>query len=261
MKRAVGFFLVLICVDTLPAQQFSVQDLPQLRGYESERAGSWDRSGGNADYTHIPPGQTLALLDQDGPGEIRHIWITLASPEVYHLKKMVLRMYWDDEKDPSVETPLGDFFGLGLGDYQVFQSALITVNPEKALNSYFPMPFAKHGRITVTNEGSQDSSDFYWNIDWVKLSSLAPHTAYFHAQYRQCTPCKGWYQGNFYGNDFREAHSDPRWYNKSGDPNYVFLDTQGDGQLVGITLSVFENQWGGWNEGDEFVWIDGEPDT
>jgi D-arabinan exo alpha-(1,3)/(1,5)-arabinofuranosidase (non-reducing end) len=261
MKITAGLFLALAGMGTLRAQQFSVQDLPQLRGYESERAGSWDRSGGNGDYTHVSPGQTLAIFDEDGAGEIRHIWITMASPEAYHLKKMVLRMYWDDEKEPSVETPLGDFFGLGLGDYQVFQSALITVNPEKALNSSFPMPFAKHGRITVTNEGSQDSSDFYWNIDWVKLPSLAPHTAYFHAQYRQCTPCKGWYKGNFYGNDFREAHSDPRWYNKSGDPNYVFLDTQGDGQLVGVTLSVFENQWGGWNEGDEFVWIDGEPDT
>jgi len=135
----------------------------------------------------------------------------------------------------------------------------VTVAPDKALNAYFPMPFPRHGRITVTNEGLQEISDFYWNIDWVKLPSLPADTAYFHAQYRQCSPCNGWYQGNFYGNNFSEARQDPRWRNVSGEGNYVFLETQGDGQLVGVTLSVFQNQWGGWNEGDEMIWIDGEP--
>jgi hypothetical protein len=142
----------------------------------------------------------------------------------------------------------------------VFHSALITVNPDQAFNSYFPMPFRKHGLITVTNQGSKPITDFYWNIDWVKTPALTSDTAYFHAEYRQCTPCKGWYRGNFYGNDFKDAHGDPRWFNKSGVGNYVILKAKGEGQFIGVMFSVLENQWGGWNEGDEMIWIDGEPE-
>ena len=186
------------------------------------------------------------------------MWVTMATGEAYHLKKVVLRMYWDGEAEPSVEAPIGDFFGLGLGTYTVYHSALLVVAPDKALNCYFPMPFAKYGRVTVTNEGSQEITDFYWNIDWVKLPALPPGTAYFHAQYRQAAPFNGWYKGNFYGNDFTEARRDPRWLNVSGKDNYVFLEARGDGHFVGVTLSVFQNQWGGWNEGDEMIWVDGE---
>ena len=238
--------------------QFSVSDLAHLGNHESQRSSSYDRSGGNGDYRSLKSGATFALFDESGPAEIRHIWITVATGEAYHLKKVVLRMYWDGEREPSVEAPIGDFFGLGLGTYTVYQSALLTVAPEKALNSYFPMPFARHGVITVTNEGSQEISDFYWNIDWVRLPSLSPDTAYFHAQYRQCTPCKGWYKGNFYSNNFEEARGDPRWKNTSGEGNYIWLTATGEGQFVGVTFSVFQNQWGGWNEGDEMIWLDGE---
>ncbi len=240
--------------------QFNVSTLSQLPDYDSRRSSSYDRSGRNGDYISLKPGQTAALFDDAGPGEIRHIWITMATPEAYHLKKTVLRMYWDGETQPSVEAPVGDFFGLGLGTYAVFSSALIVVAPDKALNAYFPMPFRRHGRVTVTNEGAQEITDFYWNIDWVKLPSVPDDTAYFHAQYRQCTPCNGWYKGNFYANDFSEARKDPRWSNTTGEGNYVMLDAAGDGQFVGVTFSVFENQWGGWNEGDEMIWIDGEPE-
>lgn len=250
--------LALLVFSGSALAQFNIEDLPRLRNYESQRDSSYDRSGANGDYRSLKPGQTLALFDEDGPGEIRHVWVTMATGEAYHLKKVVLRMYWDGEPAPSVETPIGDFFGLGLGTYTVFHSALVVVAPEKALNAYFPMPFARHGRVTVTNEGQQEITDFYWNIDWVRRPSLPTGAAYFHAQFRQCTPCTGWYKGNFYGNNFDEARRDPRWKNKSGAGNYVLLAAEGEGQFVGVTLSVFQNQWGGWNEGDEMIWIDGE---
>jgi hypothetical protein len=259
MKCRLVALAVLAFVSSARAQ-FSVDSLWQLRPYESQRSSSYDRTGGNRDYISVKSGETATLFDARGPGEIRHIWITMATPEAYHLKKVVLRMYWDGETEPSVEAPIGDFFGLGLGTYTVFHSALVTVAPDKALNAYFPMPFRVRGRITVTNEGSQDISDFYWNIDWIKLEALPPGGAYFHAQYRQCTPCNGWYKGNFYGNNFREARQDPRWLNQTGKGNYIMLDARGDGQFVGVTFSVFQNQWGGWNEGDEMMWIDGETD-
>ena len=103
--------------------QFSVSDLSRLRNYESQRASSYDRSGGNDDSYELKSGQELTIFDETGPAEIRHIWITVDDPEAYHLKKIVLRMYWDGEKTPSVEVPIGDFFGLGLGNYTVFHSA------------------------------------------------------------------------------------------------------------------------------------------
>jgi hypothetical protein len=258
MSNARTLFIAVLFIAKGLAAQYPVGSLTRLGDYESRRTSSFDRTGSNGDYRSLKPGQTLDLFDEAGPAEIRHVWITMATGEAYHLKKVVLRMYWDRETEPSVEAPIGDFFGLGLGTYTVFHSALLTVAPDKALNAYFPMPFARHGRITVTNEGKQEITDFYWNIDWVKLPALPPETAYFHAQYRQAAPNRGWYQGNFYGNDFSEARRDPRWQNTSGAGNYVFLDTRGDGQFVGLTLSVFQNQWGGWNEGDEMIWIDDE---
>jgi len=242
--------------------QFAVGDLSILRDYESQRSSSYDPSGGNRDYRSLQAGETLTLLDADGPGEIRHIWVTMPpwhpGAEIYAPQKTVLRAYWDGETQPSVEAPLGNFFGVCFSTAPVFQSALITVNPEAAMNCYFPMPFARHARLTVTYEGAKPVDDFYWNIDWVKRNSLPTNSAYFHAEYRQATPHDGWFKGNFYGNDFSEARKDPRWFNKSGENNYVILDTSGDGQFAGVMMAIFNNQWGGWNEGDEMIWIDGE---
>src|SRR5262252_7465632 len=154
------------------AAQFAVGDLAHLRNYDSERTSSFDRTGANHDYESLKPGQTLTLFSERGPAEIRHVWITMATGEAYHLKKVVLRMFWDGEQQPSVEAPIGDFFGLGLGTYTVFHSALVVVAPDKALNTYFPMPFRSRGVVTVTNEGNDEITGFYWNVDWVKVPSI-----------------------------------------------------------------------------------------
>src|SRR5262244_843475 len=129
-------------------------DLPQPKDYVQKRASSYDRSGANADSRQIAPGETLTLLDEAGPGMISHIWFTIATEDPHHLKALVLRMYWDSEATPSVETPIGDFFGLGLDDYFLYESLPLSVGSKKALNCYFPMPFQKRAKITVTNEGS-----------------------------------------------------------------------------------------------------------
>jgi hypothetical protein len=174
MPKARMVLLTIVVLARGLSAQFAVGTLTRLGDYESRRTSSYDRTGANGDYRHLKAGETMELYNEAGPGEIRHVWITMATGEVYHLKKVVLRMYWDGEAEPSVEAPIGDFFGLGLGTYTVFHSALLVVAPDKALNSYFPMPFARRGRITVTNEGRQEITDFYWNIDWVKLPALAP---------------------------------------------------------------------------------------
>src|SRR5437762_5782494 len=129
--------------------------LTQPQDYVLKRVSSADPSGGNADFRPIEPGGTLTVLDVDGPALLTHIWFTLYAPARHHLKELVLRMYWDGERTPSVEAPLGDFFGLGLGDYFTWESELLSVANDRALNSFFPMPFQKHARITVTNEGRE----------------------------------------------------------------------------------------------------------
>ena len=149
--------------------------MTQAKDYVLKRASSYDRTGGNADYRALNPGETLALMDEAGPGVISHVWITIASPEAHHLKKLVLRMYWDGEQSPSVETPIGDFFGLGNGIYYPWESVVLSCGSDHSLNSWFPMPYAKHARITITNEGKQTLHSLYWNIDYrVNAAPLPP---------------------------------------------------------------------------------------
>jgi hypothetical protein len=229
--------------------------LPQPKDYVQHRASSYDRSGGNADFRPIAPGETLTLLDEAGPGLITHVWFTIAGDDPNHLKALVLRMYWDGESTPSVEAPVGDFFGLGLGDYFLYQSVPLSVGADKALNSFFPMSFQKHARITITNEGAQRVDSFYFNIDYRAYTKPLPaDTLYFHAQYRQATPARGW------TNEWR-SNGDTNVNDKknlNGEGNYVWMEATGRGHFVGVTMSVLQNQDGWWGEGDDMFFVDGE---
>ena len=223
--------------------------------YVQKRASSYDRTGGNDDFRKIAPGNTLTVLDDSGPAIITHIWIGIGSSERYHLKKLVLRMYWDDETSASVEAPLGDFFGLGLGDYFQFESIPLVVAPDKALNCFFPMPFRKRARITITNEGKEDVDSSYFNIDYQALNKDLPaDTMYFHAQYRQATPAKGW-TNQWESNDTPAVTAKK---NLDGENNYVWLEASGQGHFVGVTMSILQNQDGWWGEGDDMFFVDGE---
>jgi hypothetical protein len=109
--------------------------------YKSLKQSSHDRTGGNADRWQIKPGATQEVFNQTGPGVITHIWFTIAAQSRMHLKELVLRAYWEGNAKPSVETPIGDFFGLNLGEYQIYQSAYLACSPGRSLNCYFSMPF------------------------------------------------------------------------------------------------------------------------
>ena len=230
-------------------------DLPRFRSYRARRSSSADPSGGNADYIAIEPETTATVLETAGPGTVTHIWFTINSSEEYHLKKLVLRAYWDGEKEPSVEVPVGDFFGLALGDYFLYQSALTSVASIKALNAYFPMPFAKSAKITITNEGKVRTNNFYYNIDYITLTELSPDMGYFHAQYRQAAPNVGW------TNDWKKD-SDGLVNNKKnpkGEGNYIFLEAQGKGTFIGVTQGIVQNQDDWFGEGDEMIFVDNDP--
>src|SRR6266568_6332083 len=185
MKKLFGLFIFSFLTLPLFSQDPAtwLSTLPQAKDYVQRRASSYDRSGGNADARTSAPGETLTLLDEAGPGLISHVWVTIASDDPNHLKALVLRMYWDGESTPSVEAPIGDFFGLGLGAYHLYQSLPLAVGSDKALNCFFTMPFQKHARITVTNEGGLKTDAFYFNIDYRAYNKALPGDwLYFHAQ-------------------------------------------------------------------------------
>jgi hypothetical protein len=213
--------------------------------YKSLKQSSYDRTGGNADRFVVKAGDTQELFNATGPGVITHIWFTIAANSVAHLKELVLRMYWDGNSKPSVEVPVGDFFGLNLGQYQIFESAFVACSPGKSLNCYFAMPFRHSARMTVTNEGAAQVGAFYSNIDYQLVPSLPADAMYFHAQYRQNAP------------GVAVTGLNPK-VNLDGKHNHVFMETRGRGHLMGVTLGVLQNADNWMGEGDDMIFVDDE---
>jgi hypothetical protein len=131
-------------------------------------------------YVRIQPGQTFTMAEIEGPGAIQHIWMTPTGNWRYS----ILRIYWDDEKEPSVECPVGDFFCMGWTKYAPVNSLAVCVNPGSAFNCYWTMPFRKKCRITMENINETDPMTLYYQIDYT-LTEVPADAAYFHAQYRR----------------------------------------------------------------------------
>ncbi len=221
-----------------------LDDLPSILDRTSHRASSFDLTGGNDDnVSSFAPGAVQVLLDVAGPGRVTHLWLTAARfpNHEFLLRDMVIRMYWEGSPVPSVEVPLGDFFGLGHGRLYAYQSAPMTVgsNPV-ALNCYWPMPFQRHARIEIVNAGSQSIRRLYYNVDY-ELGNMPAAQGLFHAMYRRDR-----------GLDGQSCTG-----NTTGAGNYVILETEGRGQYVGCTLSVDAQPGAWWGEGDDMIFIDG----
>jgi hypothetical protein len=227
--------------------EYRLPEYARAQDYQSLKQSSYDRTGGNSDRWPIAAGDTQEVFNATGPGVVTHIWFTIAAPAVYHLKEIVLRIFWDGNSKPSVEVPVGDFFGLNLGQYFVYQSAFLNCSSIKALNSYFAMPFRRSARMTVTNEGKQNVGSFYSNIDYQLVPSLPQSSLYFHAQYRQATP-----------NAAVAFSSGEKELNIEGKRNYVYVETRGAGHLMGVTLGVLQNRENWMGEGDDMVFVDDE---
>jgi Protein of unknown function (DUF2961) len=222
------------------------------QSYQSLKQSSHDTTGGNSDRWPIEPGKTLEVYTQNGPGVITHIWFTIAAESPNYLKELVLRAFWDGETNPSIETPLGDFFGLNLGQNFVYQSAFLNCSAIRALNCYLPMPYRKSARLTVTNEGSQPVGSFYSNIDFQNASSLPDDVLYLHASYNQAVP------NTPSTIDWKNNGDADELKNIDGKRNYVYAEARGRGHLMGVTLGIWQNQdhWAG--EGDDMIFIDDE---
>jgi hypothetical protein len=247
---AVGGAAVAAHGQSMPRMEGGQYHLPEYacaQDYVSLKQSSYDRTGGNGDSWPVPAGGTKEVFNASGPGVITHIWFTIAAESSHHLKEIVLRIYWDGKDKPSVETPVGDFFGLNLGQYSLYQSAFLNCSSVQALNCYFAMPFRKSARITVTNEGKKPVGDFYSNIDYQLVPSLPERSLYFHAQYRQAAPNKA----VVYASEDKELNLD-------GKDNYVFFETRGRGHLMGVTLGVLQNKDHWMGEGDDMIFVDDE---
>jgi len=235
-----------------------LRGLAKLRDATTRRFSSYDRTGGNDDRLHIEPGRTVTIAEHSGAGVVTHIWATLACKSESFLRKIVLRAYWDGEDDPSVEAPIGDFFGIGHARTKNFASLPMQASPEdgKAFNCYFPMPFASHMKMTITNE-AEDDLLFYYYVDLELHDALENGLGRFHAQYRQARPK---------GRDETGLTNEQLLFggeNRDGKDNYTILDAEGRGHYVGVLFSVYSRRrsevWDWYGEGDDMIFVDGQP--
>jgi len=237
-----------------------LSELTRLRNRRTGRISSWDTTGRNADRWVLQPGEKRTLAQIDGPAQITHLWMTQRE----HYRECLLRFYWDGAKTPSVNVPLGDFFCLGHGMVNSFQSALFTASANFnhtsgigcALNCYVPMPFRKHCRIELVNESKQPHTQYFY-IDYETLdpAEMDENVGYFHAEFRRTNPFGGWGPKMTVNSpEVDAAICKERW---AWENNYVLLDTRGRGHYIGCNLSVTNLTKIWWGEGDDMIWVDG----
>ena len=179
----------------------------------------------------IQPGECFELADIDGPGAIQQIWMT---PAKVPWRFCILRIYWDGQEQPSVECPIGDFFGMMWGTFAPIVSLPVCVNVGSAFNCYWEMPFRKHCRMTFTNIADSPMT-LYYQINYT-LTDVPDDCAYFHAQFRRVNPVK-----------YKDV--------------YTILDgVSGKGHYVGTTLGWGSNNNNWWGEGEIKFYMDGDKD-
>jgi D-arabinan exo alpha-(1,3)/(1,5)-arabinofuranosidase (non-reducing end) len=238
--RAILIVAALLLVGA-PAQ---AQDLPGFpdpfgltrpKNFTARRSSSNNPDPNSNDDSKRPiPGETVTLADLSGPGVVTHIWLTVADSEYAWPRLLRLRVYYDGSDVASVDAPVGDFFAVGHGFEKPVRSLMIRDSSDgRSRNSYWPMPFRRSCRITVTNEGRRRVSNLYYHVDWGRLPSLPPDTLSFHARYRQALPAC------------------------CGTP-YEIANLHGRGQYVGTVLSVVQAEAGWFGEGDDHFFVDGE---
>jgi D-arabinan exo alpha-(1,3)/(1,5)-arabinofuranosidase (non-reducing end) len=266
--------------------------LTRLRKFKRKRVSSYDRSGGNGDDINLNPGEKRVIFDVDGPGCIKHIWTTQSLASIldeihpFYIRQTIVRMWWDNEEHPSVECPLGDFFGLGHGETKNFNSLPLQMSPlnGKAMNSWWAMPFKTHAKIEIhydvpeeKGKGKKaDKLSMYYYIDYESYDEWPEDdvpVGYFHATFHKVE-----YQDTRH--DFVTGEKmDATRYQRGGkntrenggyDRNHKILHAKGRGHFVGCHIDI-DNKMKWWHpmtecwpgEGDDMIFIDddigGEP--
>ncbi|MFV0267746.1 MAG: glycoside hydrolase family 172 protein [Draconibacterium sp.] len=232
-------------------------DLAKIKsGVKNRRISSTDPSGGNRDHLEpFKPGEKRTIATIEGTGIIIHIWITIAPPPgELSRNDIILRMYWDGNDYPSVESPIGPFFGQGWDERYNYASFPLSAGPENGtgMSSYFAMPFEKGARIEIENQTDKTIHASYFYVDYLEMKSLPKDMGRFHAWYsHNLTPALP--EG-----ETEWALTGPQKPNKSGEQNYVFIETKGKGHFVGINYYVHSPTPMWYGEGDDMWFIDGE---
>ncbi|MGX1753073.1 glycoside hydrolase family 172 protein [Sphingobacterium sp. NPDC055346] len=180
-------------------------------------------------YITIAPGETFTMAEINESGVIQHMWMTPTG----NWNHTIFRIYWDGESTPSVESPVGPFFGMAWHRFAPLNSLAMTVNPGSAFNSYWKMPFRKSAKITMENISSEPMN-LYYQIDYA-VTEVPEDEGYFHAQYRRSNPTQG------------SLHT-------------IIDGIKGKGQYVGTYLGVGVNNIGWWGEGEIKFFMDGDKD-
>lgn len=176
----------------------------------------------------VPAGETFEIASVEGPGVIRHIWIAHRKE---HLRDLVLRVYYDGQAEPSIAVPVGDFFCQAWGGGNQVNGVLVNVNSSAGMNSFWPMPFRKHIRMTVENDSATSCEHFFYTVDYT-LEDVAEDELHLHASWRRENPTEP-------GRDLLIADI-----------------SQARGHYVGTFLAWQQNCAGWWGEGEVKMFID-----
>lgn len=237
-------------------------DIARMYDRRVGRASSWDETGRNQDRWTIPAGGSAVLADIQGPACITHLWLTQRN----HYREVLLKITFDNAPHPSILCPLGDFFCLGHGLVNSFQSLFFSASTGRpyqfnqgcALNCYLPMPFAERAVVELINESDEEHRQYFY-VDYEALDEApggagAGSMGYLHAEFRRTNPFGGW------GHEVTVNTPESNAVNLGRDAwenNYCVLETRGRGHYLGCNLSVtnFQGTW--WGEGDDMIWVDG----
>jgi hypothetical protein len=234
----------------------SLLELAKIKkNVKRKRISSYDKTGANLDFVLINPNEKHVICDIQSAGIIKHIWMTLASSDLFYLRKALIHMWWDNEDNPSVECPIGDFFGVGHGKTVNFWSLPLSMGPEdgKGFNCWFPMPFSTRAKIEIDNE-SESQLVCYFYIDYEEYYELDHKYGRFHVSWNRENPCKG--------NDYKASRKIESFRKKNVNHNedYLILEAEGGGSYVGCHLDIhnlYETEKHNWpGEGDDFIEID-----
>jgi hypothetical protein len=177
---------------------------------------------------NVSPGETVTIMDVEGPGVIRHMWFTFKE-DFY--RDVIIRVYWDGQDNPSVQAPLGDLMCNSWNCRQDILARPINVNPEGGMNIYFPMPFRENARITIENDSPNELPAFFYTINYT-LEPVEDDALYFHAYWRRSNPLE-------YGTEY-----------------LICDDIEGQGQYVGTFMAWQQNNAGWWGEGEIKMYTD-----
>lgn len=237
-----------------------------------KRISSYDQTGGNNDWIDVQPGEKVTIGKEDCTGCITHLWCTIKCKDRYYLRNIIIRMYWDDEQDdkPSVEVPIGDFFGLGHAKHKNFVSLPLQMSPQsgKGFNCWWPMPFSKGFKITIENDASKHMRLFYY-IDYeIYEDGLENERDYgrFHALWHRENPTTPKKKDSETGKKFFKVKPNKFCYkgcnvDDSLMENYKILEARGKGQFVGCNINIDNITFMPWyinwpGEGDDMIYID-----